>query len=145
MQTDQSIDSATATTRRTFLTRAAVGGALVTAGAAALPHLGLTPAGARPADQGDLKDVDFADFGTAIELAAVTAYSAAFDKGVLDDEWSKLALTFQGHHQDVADTLAEMRDPDLPEAVAFAAFAKTSVDAIKAASDQAGVLAALSV
>lgn len=146
MQTDQSIDSATATSRRTFLTRSAIGGALVTAGALALPHTGLIPAaGARPADQGDLKDPDFADFGTAIELAAVTAYSAAFDKGVLDAEWSDLALDFQGHHQAVADTLVELRDPDLPEAVAEASFAKTSLDAIKAASDQSGVLAALAV
>lgn len=146
MQTDQSIDSATATTRRTFLTRAAVGGALVTAGALVLPQAGLIPsAGARPAGQGDLKDIDFADFGTAIELSAVNAYSAAFDKGVLDDEWSDLALSFQGHHQAVADTLVELRDPELGEAVADAAFTKTSVDAIEAASDQAGVLAALAV
>lgn len=146
MQTDQSIDSATATSRRTFLTRAAVGGALVTAGALALPHAGLVPAaGARPADQGDLKDPDFADFGTAIELAAVAAYSAAFDRGVLDAEWSDLALDFQGHHQAVADTLLKLRDDDAPEAIADAAFAKTSVDKIKAATDQNGVLAALAV
>src|SRR5690606_19048893 len=79
VQTDQSIDSATATSRRTFLTRSAIGGALVTAGALALPHTGLIPAaGARPGEQGDLKDPDFAAFGTAIELAAVSAYSAAF-------------------------------------------------------------------
>ena len=145
MQTDQSIDSATATTRRTFLTRAAFGGALVTAGAVALPHLGLTPAGARQTDQGTLKDPDFAAFGTAIELAAVAAYSAAFDTGHLDDEWSALALRFQGHHQDVADTLTELRDSDAGEAIAEAAFSKRSVDAIKAAGDQNGVLAALAV
>lgn len=143
MQTDQSIDSATATSRRTFLTRAAVGGALVTAGAVALPHLGLSPAGARPADQGTLKDADFATFGTAVELAAVAAYTAAFDGGLLDTEWSKLALQFQGHHQAVADTLLELSEET--EIAADAAFAATSVDAVKAATDQNGVLAALAV
>ena len=45
MPTDHSLDSATATTRRSFLARAAVGGALVTAGAvAAGPVSGLLPA-----------------------------------------------------------------------------------------------------
>ena len=146
MQTDQSIDSATATSRRTFLTRAAVGGALVTAGALALPQTGLIPvAGARPADQGDLKDTVFAFFGTALELAAVAAYSAAFDKGVLDDEWSDLALQFQRHHQAVADTLVELRDPDAAEAVADAAFVQQAVASVQAATDQNGVLAALAV
>lgn len=146
MQTDQSIDSATATSRRTFLTRTAVGGALVTAGALALPLTSLAPgAGARPAEQGDLGDEDFADIGTALELAAVAAYTAAFDKDVLDDEWSALALEFQSHHQAVADTLVTLRSPDAAEAVAEAAFSKRSIDAIEAASDQDGVLAALAV
>ncbi len=146
MQTDQSIDSATATSRRTFLTRTAVGGALVTAGALALPLGSLgSVAGARPAGQGDLGDADFAAFGTAIELAAVAAYTAAFDKDVLDAEWSDRALSFQGHHQDVADTLVTLVDESAAAPVAEAAFAKRSIDAIKAASDQKGVLAALAV
>jgi hypothetical protein len=146
VQTDQSIDSATATSRRTFLTRTAVGGALVTAGALALPMGSLMPvAGARPADQGDLKDPDFAAFGTAIELAAVAAYSAAFDTNLLDGEWADRALRFQGHHQDVADTLPELLDESAPAPVAEAAFAKRSIDAIKAAGDQNGILAALAV
>lgn len=146
MQTDQSADSATATSRRTFLTRTAVGGALVTAGALALPLSGLTPAaGARPAGLGDLKDAVFAAFGTAFELAAVAAYNTALGTGLLDEEWSALALRFQGHHQDVADILVEMRADDAGDAIADAAFARSSVDAVAAATDQAGVLAALAV
>ncbi|WP_421119749.1 ferritin-like domain-containing protein [Aquihabitans daechungensis] len=146
MQTDQSIDSATATSRRTFLTRTAVGGALVTAGALALPLGSLVPvAGARAADQGDLGDEDFAAFAMAIELAAVAAYTAAFDKDVLDAEWSDRILQFQSHHQDVADTLIELGDESAAAPVAEAAFAKRSVDAVTAASDQQGVLAALAV
>lgn len=144
MQTDQSIDSATATSRRTFLTRAVAGGALVTAGALALPISPLrTVAGARTTAQGTLKDADFAAFGSDIELAAVAAYTAAFDKGVLDAEWSDLALDFQSHHQAVADTLTELRDPEAGDPVAEAEFAKRSIDAVEAASDQDGVLAAL--
>jgi hypothetical protein len=146
VQTDQSTDSATATTRRTFLTRTAVGGALVTAGALALPVSGLgSVAGARPADQGDLKDPDFAAFATSIELAAVAAYSAAFDKDVLNGEWADRALRFQGHHQDVADTLVGLLGESATAPVAEAAFAKRSIDAIEAAGDQNGVLAALAV
>lgn len=146
MQTDQSIDSATATSRRTFLTRTAVGGALVTAGALTLPLTGLTPgAGARTADQGDLKDEDFAAFATALELAAVAAYDAALASTLLDDEWYGRVLDFQGHHQDVADTLTELRADDAGEAIAEAAFSKKSVDAVNAATDQNGVLAALAV
>lgn len=144
MQTDQSIDSATATSRRTFLTRTAVGGALVTAGALALPHLSVTPlAGARPADQGTLGDPDFAAFGTALELAAVAAYTAAIGGGLLDDEWSDHALQFQSHHQAVADTLVDLRDPDAGEALADAQLAKRAVDAVNAAADQNAVLTAL--
>ncbi|MCU1372311.1 MAG: hypothetical protein JWO77_3505, partial [Ilumatobacteraceae bacterium] len=144
MQTDQSIDSATATSRRTFLTRTAGLGALVSAGALVLPGSPLaTSAGARPAEQGTLKDPVFAAFGINLELAAVAAYTAAFDKGVLDDEWSDTALQFQGHHQDVADTLIELRDPDAPEPVAEAALAERAVSAITAATDQNGVLLAL--
>lgn len=146
MQTDQSIDSATATSRRTFLTRTAVGGALVTAGALAFPLGSLVPtAGARPADQGDLGDADFAAFATALELAAVAAYTAAFDKDVLDDVWADRALQFQSHHQDVADTLLTLGDESAAAPVAEAAFAKRSIDAIDAATDQNGVLAALAV
>lgn len=146
MQTDQSIDSATATSRRTFLTRTAVGGALVTAGALTLPLSSLAPTvGARTADQGTLSDEDFAAFATAAELAAVAAYSAAFDKDLLDDEWADRALQFQSHHQAVADTLVGLRAESAGAAVAEAALAKKSIDAIDAATDQNGILAALAV
>jgi hypothetical protein len=144
VQTDQSIDSATATSRRTFLTRTAGVGALVTAGALVLPGSPLAiSAGARPADQGTLKDPDFAAFATNLELAAVAAYTAAFDKDVLDDEWSDIALQFQSHHQAVADTLTELRDPDADEPVAEATLSKRAVDAIAAAADQNAVLLVL--
>jgi hypothetical protein len=102
-------------------------------------------AGARPADQGDLGDADFAAFATALELAAVAAYTAAFDKDVLDDVWADRALQFQSHHQAVADTLVTLGAESAAAPVAEAAFAKRSIDAIDAATDQNGVLAALAV
>ena len=146
MQTDQSIDSATATSRRTFLTRTAVGGALVTAGALTLPLSSLAPTvGARTAGQGTLSDEDFAAFATAAELAAVAAYSAAFDKDLLDGEWADRALQFQSHHQAVADTLVGLRADSAGAAVAEAAIAKRWIDAIDAATNQEGILAALAV
>ena len=145
MQTDQSTDSATATTRRTFLTRTAMGGALVTAGALALPVGGMvTAAGARPGKIGTLKDADFAAFAAPLELAAVAAYSAALQTGTLDDAWTDLALSFQSHHQAVADTLITFLGADAEAPVLEAAFAKKASDAVAAASDQNGILLALS-
>jgi hypothetical protein len=144
VQTDQSIDSATATTRRTFLTRTAIGGAVVTAGALGLP-LGslLTSAGARPTSQGQLRDAAFAAFAAPLELGAVAAYTAAFDQDVLDDKWSAIALEFQSHHQAVADTLIALGDENAPTPVADAAFTAKSVDTIRAASSQDTILLAL--
>lgn len=145
MQTDQSTDSATATTRRTFLTRTAVGGALVTAGAMALPVSGLlTAAGARPGEIGTLKDADFAAFATPLELAAVRAYTVAFDTGKLDATWSDTALEFQSHHQQVADTLLTLVPDTEPTPVVDAALAKKVGDTINAAGTQDEVLLALS-
>lgn len=145
MQTDQSTDSATGTTRRTFLTRTAVGGALVTAGAMAIPMTGLiSAAGARPGEIGTLKDEDFAAFATPLELAAVQAYTAAVDTGSLDKEWTDLALVFQRHHQDVADTLITLLPDTAAAPVADVDFAKKATDAIAAAGDQNALLLALS-
>ena len=91
MPTDQSPDSATATDRRTFLTRAALGGALVSAGAVASPLGGLlTSAGAQEVDAEALvaddllTDEAFATFAAPLELAAVVAYQTALSGDVLD-------------------------------------------------------------
>ena len=81
MPIDQSTDPVTATTRRTFLVRAAVGGALVTAGAVAAPvgpFLGI--AGAQESGEELLNDAEFGVFATPLELAAVLVYVAAIDE-----------------------------------------------------------------
>lgn len=144
MQTDQSTDSATVTTRRAFLTRAAIGGA-VTAGALALPVSAVvTRAGAQAAtDRGDLLDEPFAAFAAPLELAAIQAYNVAITGGLLDADWTAQALVFQSHHQEVAAAITAMGDESAAAPVADAELSKTTNDAIRAAGDQKAVLLAL--
>ncbi|WP_426572527.1 ferritin-like domain-containing protein [Aquihabitans sp. McL0605] len=145
MQTDQSTDSATVTTRRAFLTRTAVGGALA-AGAVALPLSALmTSAGAQEGGTlKDLEDFDYVAFAGPLELAAVQAYTTALNLGTLDSEWTAHAQQFQANHQSIADGLVTVGDPNAAAPIADVAFAKTANDAIRAAGDQNGVLLALS-
>ncbi len=100
--------SAAPTTRRGFLTRAALGGAVVTAGAVAGPFGRLVPlAGAQGGGSGGdaIDDVALLEFAGPLEKAAVLAYQAALDNGSLDEEWTELARQFQSNHRDAADAL----------------------------------------
>ena len=149
MPTDQSPDSATATDRRTFLTRAALGGALVSAGAVASPLGGLlTSAGAQEVDAEALvaddllTDEAFATFAAPLELAAVVAYQTALSGDVLDDEWADHARLFQSHHQEVADLLADLITGDAP--LPDPDLAAEADAAMSGAGDQNGLLLALS-
>lgn len=142
--TDHSLDSATATTRRSFLARTAVGGALVTAGAVAGPLTHLLPtAGAQEASTETLLDADFAAFAAPLELAAVQAYQAALSSEQLDATWTSGARTMQNNHQQVAATLTTLLDAEAPAPLPDAAFTKSATDAIAAAGDQLAVLKAL--
>lgn len=145
MPTDQSLDSATATTRRTFLARTAVGGALVTAGAVALPLGHLLPgAGAQESQSDLLTDLAFATFASPLEMAAVQGYQAAIASSALDAAWTSRAQSFQTHHQAVVDTLAPFLSEDDPAPMPDSDLSSSTTKAIKAAgSDQDGVLKAL--
>lgn len=144
MPTDHSLASATATTRRTFLARTAVGGALVTAGAVAGPLSGLLPtASAQEADTWTLSDVDFASFAAPLELAAVQAYQVAIDAGTLDSTWTTGARTMQDHHQQVATTLAGLLSADAAAPTADADLLASTTSAINTGGDQNGILRAL--
>lgn len=146
MPTDPSPDPATATTRRSFLARAAVGGALVTAGVAAAPIGSLvSPAGAQDGMLiSDLySDVEFALFATPLELAAVQAYLAAARTQLLSEDWQQRIRDFGTHHQAVADTLNPLRGEEASRARPDEALLEQSVAAVEAAADEAGVLAAL--
>ena len=147
MPIDPSMQPAEGTTRRTFLVRSAVGGALVTAGAVAAPALGLTPgAGAQDgsSDGGSdlLTDAQFAAFATPLELAAVLGYQAALNADVLDPAWTDRARQFQTNHQDVADLLATLVAEGDPAPRADADLSE-QLSSQLAGGDQAAILTVL--
>lgn len=145
MQTDQPMDSATATDRRTFLTRTAIGGALVTAGALAGPVGGLVIPAFAQSDEVDPESTDagFAIFASNIEWAAVQIYQTAIESGQLDDEWLARARSFQSHHQDVVTALEGLLDTEGPEPEPDRDLRDQVQAQIEAATDQDGVLLAL--
>lgn len=114
MSTDH-LEASASTSRRTFLTRAALGGALLTAGSLAAPLDQLASvAGARTLADSGVDNETFAEFATPLEMAAVQAYQAAFSGGTFSTEDAARLLSFQGHHQAVVDTLT----PLIPEGAA---------------------------
>jgi hypothetical protein len=83
--------------RRSFLKKAGLASALVTAGGLGFAR--------RAAAQDDVPfDITAATFAAGVELAAVAAYQAAGGRGLLDEATLGLATTFAGHHQDHAGT-----------------------------------------
>ncbi|MBX3314939.1 MAG: hypothetical protein KF906_11530 [Actinobacteria bacterium] len=118
MPIDQPEATAAVNPRRTFLARAAVGGAVVTAGSIAGPLLRAVPAGAQTdTTSGSLDDSSFAALAVPLELGAVQVYEAATEAPDMDDDAKSTLRTFQQHHQTVADTLTDYYtgDADLTE------------------------------
>lgn len=121
MPIDSPEATATPSTRRTFLARVAVGGALAGVGVAS-GSLGLLsgPAGAQGSpgaevllgDAGELPAETFAGLAIPLELAAVLAYQQAVEAGILDAAWQERAQQFQTHHQAVVDTLTPLLDEE---------------------------------
>lgn len=139
MPIDKPEATATDNPRRTFLARAVVGGALVTAGTVAGPLLRAVPAGAQAPSGDALDDSAFAALATPLELAAVQVYAAALLVDGLSSEVVDDLRLFQRHHQTVADTTGALYTGDGrlvadPAIVAGAASVGT---------DQASVLASL--
>ncbi len=79
--------------RRTLLTRAAAGGALLTVSGAALPVSRLLPVAAQ-----GLTDGDIAAFAESVELVAVEAYKAAAGSGKLQPAVKTVGELFASHH-----------------------------------------------
>lgn len=142
MPIDPSTTPAAGTTRRTFLVRSALGGALVTAGAVAAPTLGLLPAGAQ-AEEVLLTDAQFAAFATPFELAAVIGYQQAIASEKLDAAWLDRARQFQTNHQSIVDLLTTLLHEGDPAPVADAEVSSQLTDAVQGAGNQAGILQAL--
>jgi hypothetical protein len=94
---------AAGSTRRRFITGAAIGGAAVAVGSAFVPVSSLlAPAGASVA----ITDGDIAVFAESVELAAVAAYGMAAP--VLSAATKDVAVLFQSHHQAHAEAFASL-------------------------------------
>lgn len=136
------------TTRRTFLVRAALGGALVGIGTAVGPLTGLLPvAGAQEADDAltspsDLDEPMFAAGASSLELGAVAAYQAAASGSLFDEVWLGRLTFIQHHHQTVADALAAAK-PDGATIEPDATILAGTVAAVSGAADRATALGAL--
>jgi hypothetical protein len=126
------------TTRRQLLTRAAAGGAMLSLAGVLVPVGRLLPAAAAQ----QLTDVDIASFAASVELAAVDAYQAAIDSGLVTDAAvGAAATTFQSHHREHAAAFNGLAVQNGAEEVGsnqavLAAFGPM----LEAAADQAAVL-----
>jgi hypothetical protein len=126
--------------RRSFLCRAATGGAALTIGSVVVPLGGLV--GRAAAQEGDapLADDDIAAFAESVELAAVEAYRAAAGSGkVTTPAVGEAATTFAGHHQEHAAAFGGAAGAKATKK-ANARLLQVVGDQIKQARDQAGVL-----
>ncbi len=88
--------------RRSFLKKAAAGGAAISFGGAIVPVSNLLPAAAAR----QLDDTAIAVFAESVELAAVEAYKAGAP--LLSAEVLPVAETFLGHHQEHAAAFASL-------------------------------------
>jgi hypothetical protein len=94
---------AAGSSRRRFITGAAMGGAAMAVGSAFVPVSSLlAPAGATVA----VTDADIAVFAESVELAAVAAYGMAAP--VLSAATKDVATLFQSHHQAHAEAFASL-------------------------------------
>ncbi len=94
-----------ASSRRRFLRTAGLGGAAITVASGLVPVARLLPAAWA---QEQLTDADLAAFAESVELAAVEAYTASIDTGLLDGSVVDVAEIFRGHHRDHAGAFADL-------------------------------------
>ncbi len=119
--------------RRSFLKKAAVGGAAITFGSALVPVSSLlSSAGAQA-----LTDVDIAVFAESVELAAVEAYKAGAP--LLSPEVLPVAELFLGHHQEHAAAFGGIAG-DAATGAPNAALLEALMPTIAGLTDEAGVL-----
>jgi len=97
--------------RRQFLKRAGVGGALAAVGGSVLPIARFVPAAWA---QAALTDVDIAAFAQSVELAAVDAYTAAANSGKLSADAVAVGTMFASHHNEHAGAFAGIAGASAP-------------------------------
>lgn len=90
------------TTRRQMLVRAGAGAAVLSFGGVLMPVDRLIPAAAAQ----DLTDIDIGVFAESVELAAVAAYQAAIDTGILSVVGAEIGTLFAEHHREHAAAFA---------------------------------------
>ena len=90
-------------TRRGLFKKAGLGAAVVTFGSQIIPVKSLMPVAFA---QEELTDVDIGVFAESVELAAVAAYQAAVDTGLLSEAAIEVGTMFAGHHQEHAAAFA---------------------------------------
>lgn len=149
MSIDPTEAMAAATTRRSFLARAALGGALVSVATAGPLRSMLGVAGAQEAEGAELEASDaldnetFAALAVPLELAAVLAYQAALEGSVLDETATTNTRLFQTHHQTVVDALTPLLSEDAGAPGPDETVMASTVATIQGNPDQPAILAAL--
>ena len=146
MSIDPTEAQAAATTRRSFLARAAMGGALVGVATAGPLRSLLGVAGAQAAelDAADTLDNEtFAALAVPLELAAVQAYQAALETSTLDETTTGHARRFQTHHQTVVDALTPLLGEGTATPRPDETVMSTTVAEIEGNADQNAILTAL--
>ncbi len=149
MSIDPTEATAAATTRRSFLARAALGGALVSVATAGPLRAMLGVAGAQEATAAELEapeELDgatFAALAVPLELATVLAYQAALENDVLDATTTADARRFQAHHQTVVDALTPLLGEEAPAPRPDETVMASTADAIEGNADQTAILTAL--
>lgn len=89
--------------RRGLFKKAGIGAAVLTFGSQLIPVRSLLPVAYA---QEDLTDVDIGVFAESVELAAVAAYTAAGETGLISDPVLEVAMMFASHHQEHAAAFA---------------------------------------
>ena len=142
MPTDPSTAPANATSRRTFLTRTALGGALASAGALAAPALAAaSSAHGHDNSSPPMDDSHYAYFGGPLELAAVQVYQSALENKIVasgSDTFTTLQ-SIQNNHQAAADAIATV----IPTTAAAAAPAQGFYDSLGPEVKAAGSITTL--
>jgi hypothetical protein len=128
-----------AESRRSFVKKVGVGGAVVSLGSALVPVSRLVPAAWAQGDDAELSDADIAGFAESVELAAVAAYEAAVGTGLLDPTATEVGTLFAGHHADHGAAFASLAG-DAATGEANATVLEAFGPMIEAATDQAELL-----
>lgn len=126
-----------ASSRRHFLRNAGLGGLALSVGTTLLPMGRLLPAAWA---EGSISEGELAGFAQSVELAAVAAYEAAIDTGLLSGTVVDVAEVFRGHHQDHADALGGVASEDAVDEPNQALLAAAS-EQLQGATDEEAILA----